>query len=134
MSALVKASMVGSVGIIPRGGASYAQPVDAVRHPARVGARLAETEARPGRATEIEAPPAARTRLASTVRPPAQPEESRWQGGSTAFLAQILAQESVPEVLEDTPLQRRAGYAAYGAASGSVAVLGPAGAGVGLRV
>jgi hypothetical protein len=134
MSALAKAALVGSAGLDPRGLAVRASPVEAVRSPARIGARLADADAQPGRSAEAKAPPAARTRLAATVRPAAQPEGITWGGGSSAFLAQRLAQETLPEALDETPLQQRAGYAAYAAASGRFAVLGPAGSGIGLRI
>lgn len=132
MSALAKAALVSGAGLDPRTVAlRHAQtPVEAVRAPARVGARLADADAQPGRSAEAKAPPAARTRLAASVRPTAAPDTTAWMtGGSAAFLTQRLAQETMPEHLDETPLQRRAGYAAYAAAGGNVTILGPAGAG-----
>ena len=114
--------------------ATRSAPVEAVRAPAKVAARLAES----GRneSADVEAPPSARTRLAETVRPAQEPQgASLPRGASTAFLAQQLAQESLPEDIADSPLQQRAGYAAYGFAGGQrVQVLGPAYAGVALAI
>jgi hypothetical protein len=135
MSALANAVLVSGAGAEPRPAVLRPAPTEPVRAPARIGARLAEAGPQLGQAPDAKAPPPARTRLAATVRPAGQPDPTAWlNSGPAAFLAQRLAQEAMPEALDETPLRRRAGYAAYAAAGGNVAVLGPAYTGAGITI
>ncbi len=113
-----------------------AVPIEPVGPADRTSARQARANAYADRTDDAKAPPSERTRLAAQVRPVQNGGNARLdQRQSSAFLAQMLAQEEMPEEPAETPLGQRAGYAAYAAADdGRMQVLGPAYAGVGLVV
>ncbi|MEQ9640996.1 MAG: hypothetical protein RIM84_13320 [Alphaproteobacteria bacterium] len=113
-----------------------AVPIDPVAAAEQPNARQTQTDGYANRTDDAKAPPSARTRLAAQVRPVQNGDAAYLdQRRSAAFVAQVLAQELMPEEAAETPLGQRAGYAAYAAADGGrMAVLGPAYAGIGVVV